>query len=296
MDKKLTLLPDLSGHYSYGDAELNGFPVFTNNPDMDVYKSFASQYHWHPDLGFCFVRYGSTDFFVNGNTVTVGEGECLFVNSRRLHCCLSPEIAPNQHIAARIKPTLFPAEASVVINYLNRKFGFGNVDYIHMDNSKPWHKEAIDHVLKLHDLMQSVKSDPLPVISEAINLVSIICNHIEEAAEDDSENEDQILFLEMTRFVQENYSKKFHIVDIANSVHVSRAKTYHLFERFAHMSPNTYLTNYRLAKSVDYLRSTNLSILEIASLCGFQSASYFTSVFRSEKGMTPREYRNKQNK
>ena len=291
MDNNLTLLPDLSGHFSYTDAEMNDFPIFTNEPTLNDYRSFATQYHWHPDLALVLVLIDSSVFFVNGNTVTVKAGEAIFINSRRLHCCLSPEIKPGQHLAVRIKPDAFLTRTTVGKNYFERKFGFGNVDYIHFDNSEPWHREVIDLALDLHAKMQNVTNEPLPVMAAVVNLVYIIGSHIDDVYLDDNESADQILFLEMTRFVQDNYKQKILIADIANSTHVSRAKTYQLFERFAHMSPNTYLTNYRLAKSMDYLQSTNLSVLEIAALCGFQSPSYFTSVFRKEKGVTPKEYR-----
>ncbi|WP_445668136.1 helix-turn-helix domain-containing protein [Paenibacillus sp. FSL F4-0125] len=39
--------------------------------------------------------------------------------------------------------------------------------------------------------------------------------------------------------------------------------------------------------------STNRSISEIAMNCGFQSASYFSSIFRNKTGLTPQNYRKK---
>ena len=296
MDKNLTILPDLSGHFSYTDADMHDFPIFTNEATPDDFKHIATQYHWHLDLAFMLLRFGTCEAFVNGNTITLNAGEALFVNSRRLHCCITSEIEDGQFMAVRIRPEPFCNHNPVAAKYFDRKFGFGNVDYIHLDNSESWHEDVINLCLDLHNKMKNVLNEPLPVMAGAINLVYTIGSHIEDVSLEENDSADQILFLEMTRFVQDNYSKKLRIADIANSIHISRAKTYQLFERFAHMSPNTYLTNFRLAKSVDYLRDTNLSVLEIAALTGFQSPSYFTSVFRKEKGVTPREYRSLHNK
>ncbi len=39
------------------------------------------------------------------------------------------------------------------------------------------------------------------------------------------------------------------------------------------------------------LRETNRTVCDIGIACGFQSASYFSSVFRRETGLTPQDYR-----
>ena len=52
-----------------------------------------------------------------------------------------------------------------------------------------------------------------------------------------------------------------------------------------------YLTNYRLEKSIEYLHHSSHSITDIALLCGFNSSSYFTEVFRRELRCTPSEYK-----
>ena len=52
-----------------------------------------------------------------------------------------------------------------------------------------------------------------------------------------------------------------------------------------------YLTDLRLSKAEDLLVSTNMSMLDISVSTGFENQSYFTKVFKSAKGMTPREYR-----
>ena len=52
-----------------------------------------------------------------------------------------------------------------------------------------------------------------------------------------------------------------------------------------------YLVHYRINKSIQFLKNTHLSILEISQMCGFTSPSYYTSVFKKETGLTPKAYR-----
>jgi two-component system response regulator YesN len=41
----------------------------------------------------------------------------------------------------------------------------------------------------------------------------------------------------------------------------------------------------------ELLKTTTTKIAEISSMAGFESAEYFSSVFKSKYGMTPTQYR-----
>ena len=293
MERLITFLPDMSASFDYADEELQGFPIVTSESNTNDFDTFISHYHWHQDLGLMIVQYGTVEYFVNGRNVSVNAGEGLFVSSCRLHSCLSPEIGERQVLAIHISPNAFFTRTSPGLKYFARKFNFGNIDYIHLDHSEPWHKEVIEAAYELHKSMPQVLDDPLFVMGYSVRLIHLIGQHIEDIDPSVEDNNDQLLFLEMTRYVQDHYHQKMRIDDIGESVHISRSKTYHLFDHYAHMSPNTYLTNYRLTKSIELLRDSANAVAEIAAMCGFQSASYFTSVFRKEKGMTPMKYREK---
>lgn len=56
-------------------------------------------------------------------------------------------------------------------------------------------------------------------------------------------------------------------------------------------SPIAYLNRYRLTKSADLLRGTQLPVTKIALAVGFNNASYFAESFRKWTGKSPREFR-----
>jgi AraC-like DNA-binding protein len=68
--------------------------------------------------------------------------------------------------------------------------------------------------------------------------------------------------------------------------HVSR-----LFARFTEGGFNDTLEKIRMEQASAMLRSTRLTISEIAYTCGYGSANYFTRVFRLTYAATPGEYR-----
>lgn len=54
-----------------------------------------------------------------------------------------------------------------------------------------------------------------------------------------------------------------------------------------------YVIAYRIKYAMSLLHYTERAIADIADECGFTDASYFTKSFKSQFGMTPKEYRNK---
>ncbi|WP_231507777.1 helix-turn-helix domain-containing protein [Bacillus sp. UNC41MFS5] len=98
---------------------------------------------------------------------------------------------------------------------------------------------------------------------------------------------------EMTGFIHHHYDHKITLDDIAAAGSICRSRCCELFSNHIGQTPNTYLVRYRIQKSCEMLLETNRSISEIAMVCGFQSASYFSYVFRKETGLTPQDYRKK---
>lgn len=66
------------------------------------------------------------------------------------------------------------------------------------------------------------------------------------------------------------------------------------FKLYTGMTPLQYLLDIRLANAKKLLESTNYSIGEVASLVGYDNALYFSRLFHKHVGISPKEYRKKQ--
>ena len=53
---------------------------------------------------------------------------------------------------------------------------------------------------------------------------------------------------------------------------------------------NDFINISRITAAEKLLVSSNMSITEIASACGFNDSNYFASVFKKFKGITPKRY------
>jgi AraC family transcriptional regulator len=63
------------------------------------------------------------------------------------------------------------------------------------------------------------------------------------------------------------------------------------FREATGVTPHRYLRRTRIERSCELLRTTGLSIREVAEVVGFRGQSHFCSAFVAERGLTPSAYR-----
>ena len=98
-------------------------------------------------------------------------------------------------------------------------------------------------------------------------------------------------FQTVLEFVEGNYWEKLTLQDISNRFGISYTYLSQLFKKCAGTSFTGYLTGIRLKHACRLLAETEIKIVEIAEMVGFNDYHYFCNVFRQSLSMTPRQYR-----
>lgn len=94
-------------------------------------------------------------------------------------------------------------------------------------------------------------------------------------------------------FIEEHYMEDITIDNMAAALGLSRSYFSKLFKKLTQKSPQDYLIAYRLNKSCELLRSTKMSIGEIASLVGYSNQFHFSRAFKNAMHLSPNEWRKK---
>ena len=92
-------------------------------------------------------------------------------------------------------------------------------------------------------------------------------------------------------YIKSNYSRKITLEQIAACACLSSSHISGLFKKETGITVSAYITHVRIEKSKLLLRRPELTIAEIAAMCGFEDQSYFTRVFKTQTGLSPRKYR-----
>ena len=98
------------------------------------------------------------------------------------------------------------------------------------------------------------------------------------------------------RYIETNYHDKITLDSLASNCNLTKYYLSHKFTEFYRKSPIAYLTEVRITAAKDLLKTTNLSIEEIASGTGFSSSSYFSQTFQKFCHISPQQYRKAQTK
>ena len=97
-------------------------------------------------------------------------------------------------------------------------------------------------------------------------------------------------------YIQKNYHIPIKVTDIADYVCINRSYLYSLFQEALEMSPQQFLSRYRITKAAELLLTSSLSIESIALSTGYNDPFVFTKAFKQLKGMSPTTYRKEKKK
>lgn len=93
------------------------------------------------------------------------------------------------------------------------------------------------------------------------------------------------------KYIQFNYSHDIGVDDIAEAVGVSRSHLYRVFISNIGQSPIDYLTSFRIGEACKLLKTSTLSVAEVAYSVGFSDQFYFSRVFKKNKGVAPSQFK-----
>jgi transcriptional regulator GlxA family with amidase domain len=104
------------------------------------------------------------------------------------------------------------------------------------------------------------------------------------------EHRDEVV-LDVQMYMQEKFTQSLSMVSIAAMFDLSERTLTRRFQRAAGTTPWQYLLNLRLSEAESLLRTTNLSITEIAAEVGMVDLAHFSRQFKKANRLSPSEYR-----
>jgi two-component system response regulator YesN len=92
-------------------------------------------------------------------------------------------------------------------------------------------------------------------------------------------------------YIDANYDKPITLADIARISHLSVSRLAHIFKEQMGITIIDYLTSVRIERAKQLLLATEQSCTEICFQVGYNNQSYFSRTFKELVGMSPRQFR-----
>ena len=94
-------------------------------------------------------------------------------------------------------------------------------------------------------------------------------------------------------YINQNYNHELSRNEIAASVYLSPDYVAKIFKADTGMFLKDYINEIRIQKAKKLLLDDAHTVSEVASLVGMDNFSYFSTLFKKNTGLSPREYKQK---
>lgn len=254
--------------------------------------------HKHNYIEFNYVYKGKLTEVIHNKRIELKEGEIIFLNKDITH---EIEKSSEEDIIINfiIRPEFFDFILNLSENdniifsfllkslYLNKN---NKGEYLYFKVSDQKYIQEILEKIIMEIYEPSIMSSTTIKLLVGLLIVELIKkpDKIEIYSED---NYDSLMLIEVLKYIDNNYATAtlFEISEILKQPHYKISK---LVKKQTNMTFKELLQEKRLNKAKQLLNETDISVVEIISLVGYENLTYFYKIFKEKYGYTPKNYKN----
>ena len=243
--------------------------------------------HIHKDFELCLLLDGSLFLQAQNETHSLETGDFFVVNPFQSHELKAD--SPALLVSLQVHPSFFSS-------YYPR---IANLEF----TSLILQRDGTDVRKKLYDMMIELaclylkKADKFELKCVGLlnllfaGLLDTLPNRLLSDKEKNASQSKASRMRKITHYIDEHYSEKLLLSDIARKEDLSLTYLSHFFKDYLGLPFQEYLAKIRCEKARQLLLLTDFPLLDICMSCGFSDSKYFNSGFRRQHGCSPKEYR-----
>lgn len=270
-----------------------GFPISVYQTDFSHLNYQRVNWHWHNDFQVCLVTRGSVLFYIVSKVWKVSAGTGIFINKKLAHTA-EPATKGAAYYCINFHPDLIcPNQCNFLKEKVLTPFENGETSSCFLfDTNQQMGRSIIDTIHSIIDISenQNITGWELLIHSEILKLWPTILVMSQGSTTKINIQSNQRI-QKMIAYLNEHYNEKVSLSDLSQIAFLCPEECTRFFKKITGKTIFQYLIQYRIEKSQEFLRNTDMSIAEIASHTGFSTQSYFSVCFQKQTGLTPNQYR-----
>ena len=258
----------------------------------------AAGSHFHYFLEISCVKKGRGVYRVENKTFDIREGDVFLFNNIERHGLSVVPPDNMENLVLMFDPRFVWSMEHDIFDhgylevFFNRNERFEN----RLDRNNPATRTVYDKLLEIE--REFAEKAPGYELMVKVHLLSALVMIIRSfgyvsAASGSSlyDKKELVRIHAIIDYIDANYTSGITLEDIAKNVYMNTAYLCVFFKKYMGISVMQYIRKKRIGAAADLLKNTDRTVTEIAGLCGFNDASYFTRVFREPTGAKPSEAR-----
>ncbi|NLX06387.1 MAG: AraC family transcriptional regulator [Phycisphaerae bacterium] len=236
--------------------------------------------HLHPDeFHLSYVVLGKGTIAIEGRAYDVGPKDAVVIPPRRRHRSIGDSRTDYELIEIRFAVSRPQLEAAVP----------ALPDVVHVHNS-PEFEAALDRVVVAY-LRNVDRENALAKVRLAEALILLARETAPWTGTDSMTGAMERKIRQATEYIAVKHAGPLTVEELAELVGLSASHFAASFRRMTGISPIEMVIRTRLHHARELLRSSAMSISQVATVCGFGTGQYFARVFQRREGLSPNEYR-----
>lgn len=270
----------------------HGMEFFLMNPPPGTLSTPA---HIHESIEILGIRSGQFQIRINETEYHVQKGDILLFRSNTIHNTYTKEAENPSYYVLKVKPSLLSELAAEenATGYLLR-FVLPNKESKSFWSAEDPTGREIRNAFEA--LVQELASDSLcHDISLKLCAGQVLLCMLRDLLRDEarrgislhSNHTAATQIYKTIRYINENYSNDIDAAACGKLVHMSYSYFSRSFKHVTGYSFKSYLNQVRINQAERLLATTDRTVTQIASDCGYNNTAYFISVYKTLKGKTP---------
>jgi AraC-like DNA-binding protein len=259
----------------------------------DIKRGGNYKRHWHEHLQFYYFVSGRALLECGRNRFYAIPGSIVVINSNELHYLegLSDDLSC---YVIRIDPTfLFSNQVDLLQTKYLAPLTQNRIAFQNLIENDAQMSDCVKRMI--HEYFSRKTGFELAIKSSVYQLIVLMLRgHVAKIlTKEEFEEKNRILrrFDSVFEMIQEHYTEKISLKELAESVNISACHFCRTFKQMTGKTTTDYVNGVRLEKSAALLEQKDLNITEIAMRCGFDSVNYFSRLFRKYYHISPTAFR-----
>lgn len=285
IDEKITAYPNFSSERGFGIRIYESVVSFRRR---DFFE------HKHSDFEISLILQGSGVYQLQNGVCPFEAGDIFIFGTNRVHC-ITETAGENTTVLlnVQLEPRLLWSPFSNLPNENYQDVFNGKCEKLAFDGETTGfiRQKMLDIRREMQEKRPGYQIMLRALLFEVIG--GLVRDSDDVFAERTVVQRERLLCLDRAvTYIHEHLETPMTLEEIAKYAGFSRTYFSTLFKTFNGLSPWEYITIRRVERSRVLLRSTSLSVLEVAQRSGFSNLSNFNRIFARTVGMSPRTYRN----